>query len=259
MSEQPITAAELAKRVGIGLSRYTKARPERTAVIGKLDNVTNLGNRSLFVTVRHVADLGKTEFCSATITATSRAIEEVLERIGKGGNVELIGTAVSRKDALAAVEMSTVESVNGRSLAEIETAHETESSGPLAAAELARRAHAGLQRYARSPATPARIDGRLRDVHDAATGLFIVIDNVEGLEKNDFCLAELRHPTDEEETRLQTIAKGNRILVTGVATSEAGGLAKVVMHEVHTITGTTESDDCDEKEPQEEKAPSAPN
>ena len=103
-----------------------------------------------------------------------------------------------------------------------------------------------------------RIDGRLRDVDDAATGLFIVIDNVEGLETNDFCLAELRHPTEEEETRLQTIGKGNRILVTGVAKSEAGGLAKVVMHEVHTIAGTSESDDCEENEAQQEKTPSAP-
>ena len=243
MGEQPITAAELAKRVRIGLSRYTKAGPERTAVVGKLDNVSNLGEGSLFVTVRHVADLDKTDFCSATITGKSRAIDEVLERIGKGGNVELIGTAVSRKDALPAVEMSMVERVNGRSLAEIETAHETESSEPLAAAELARRAHAGLERYARSPPTPTRINGRLRDVHDAPTGLFIVIDNVEGLEVNDFCLAELRHPREEEETILQGIGQGNRILVTGIAKSEAGGLAKVIMHEVQTITGTTESDD----------------
>lgn len=84
-------------------------------------------------------------------------------------------------------------------------------------------------------------------MHDAATGLVIVIDNVEGLETNDLCFAELRHPTENEETKLQTIGKGNRIVVTGVAKSEAGGLAKVVMHEVHTIAESSESDDCTQK------------
>ena len=65
--------------------------------------MSNPADGSLFVTVRQVADLEETDFCSATITATSRAIDEVLERIGKGGNIELIGTALSRKDALAYV------------------------------------------------------------------------------------------------------------------------------------------------------------
>ena len=246
MTDAAIDAAELAGRIGSGLSRYSTTAPTLTRLQGTLAQVNSIG-AGVMVLLRDIPGLDRNDLCSALIGRATGTLDELLQTIGKGGSITLVGSATASRETLAVVRMEDVASINGRTLAEIETEGAKTAPAPIRAAELVRRCNAGLERYERVGPTPTVIEGRLKDAHEGGGGsLVMIVDHVDGLKRAAFCMAELRHPTEAAETKVQQIGRGGRIRLTGKATTEQGSLSAVRMLDVERIngpdTGETASD-----------------
>ncbi|MCY4505728.1 MAG: hypothetical protein OXG35_02010 [Acidobacteria bacterium] len=190
----------------------------------------------------NVPGLKASDICSAVVEQATPALDELLQTIGKGGAMTLVGTATASRETMALVRMDEVATINGRTLAEIETEGAKAAPAPIKAAELVRRCHAGLNRYERIGPTPTVIDGRLKDLHEAGGGgLHIIVDRIEGLTPSAFCLAVMQRPTEAAETKLQQIGQGGRIRLTGAGSAEQGSLSAARL-DVETIEGPEAAD-----------------
>ena len=173
--------------------------------------------------VRGVRGLADNDICSATIEQPSAGTDECLARNGRGGRITRTGRATASPETVSRVRMHRVDTINGRPLAAI--AAEDAPGRPLAAAELYRRANGGLERYARIAARE-RIDGRLKDVNrgGAPAEAYATINDVDGLDRRQFCMARLPEVDTQTEELLKSIGRGGRIRLT-VSCSARGGRA----------------------------------
>ncbi len=205
MSDEPVDAAELVSRISGDLSRYGGTPRTLTRLEGRLTQVSNLG-AGVMVMLRDVPGLGHNDVCSAVVERASTGLDELLIGIGKNGAITLTRSASASRDTIAPVRMHSVDAINGRSLAEIEA--EAPSKEPMPAAELVRRCHAGLERYQRVVAVRTVIRGHLKDVQGTGRDtLYIVVNRVDELKPEAFCMAELARPSEAAEQKLQRIGK----------------------------------------------------
>ena len=254
MTDEAIEAAELAARMGSGLSRYSTTAPAPTRLQGSLTQVSTIG-AGVMVLLRNVPGLGRNDLCSAVIERATAPLDELLQTIGKDGAMTLVGTATASRETIAVVRMDDVASINGRTLAEIEAEAAKTAAAPITAAELVRRCNAGLERYERLGPTPTVIDGRLKDAHEGGGGsLVMIVDHVDGLKPAAFCMAELRRPTEAAERKLQQIGRSGRIKLTGNATTDQGSLSAVRMLDVEMIDGPETGDTGTDRESNTEGA-----
>ena len=243
MSDQPIEAADLAKGTREGLSRYERKDAQLTRIQGTLEQVNTIDTRILLL-LRNVPGFDQNELCSGIIERASGPVDEVLQRIGKGGPVTLVGPGTASGEGTARVRLTSVQAINERSLAEIEEMA-GEPASPMSAAELVRRCHNGLERYERLGPVQTVIKGHLEDVEGASTEtLHIIVNQIEGLAPKAFCIARLCHPTVAAEERLQEIGKGGEITLKGSTTADHKSLSALQMQDIQEITGCAEQPSC---------------
>ena len=113
MDDNPIPAAELAAKAHQGLSRYRHGPDTLTEIAGALEDVETTPDGDAWIVVRPVDGLNPHEFASATIPEPEPEIDLVLERVGRGGRITLVGMANVEKDNIARVRMMKVHTVNG--------------------------------------------------------------------------------------------------------------------------------------------------
>ncbi len=93
MNKQPISAAELVLKGRTGLSGY------KTIVIRPVDRLP--GHNMATATIRNPAP----------------EVDQLLERIGRNGQITLIGIASTRTDGIAHLRLTEVHSINGTPVA----------------------------------------------------------------------------------------------------------------------------------------------
>ena len=113
MEETPIPAADLARKAREGLSRYRHQPNALVQMDGTLDDVETTPDGEAWIVVRPVDGMNPHDFASATVDDPSPAVDQVLESIGKGGRISLVGLATAGSDAIARVRMHEVHTGNG--------------------------------------------------------------------------------------------------------------------------------------------------
>ncbi len=111
--EEPITAKELLRTADDRLSRYRNMPDTLTTVTGHLEDARTVwGNEAALVILRPVDGLNHHHMVTATIRKPTPDIDEVLEKIGPGGRITLVGMARPTRGAKPDIEMSTVHTIN---------------------------------------------------------------------------------------------------------------------------------------------------
>ena len=234
MDGKPIEVIDLAATAGTGLSHYSRTPPTLTVLRGKLAQVC-LGSEPVVI-LRNVRGLKQNDLCSAEIDVPSPGLDRLLLEIGKDGDITIVGMGTARRDTTARIRVRNVRTINGRTLQELRTEGEKADTEPLGAAELVRISQAGLERYERPGPTPTRVAGRLKDVGgNQADTLYMVIDRIDGLPPDSFCITELRYPSKATDQLLQEIGEGGRIAVTGLGRIEPRMLSAVRLNNIETI------------------------
>ena len=113
MEDKPIPAAELARKAREGLSRYRHQPNTLVEIEGTLDDVETTPDGGAWIVIRPVKGLGGHNFASATIAKPSTEVDRLLEDIGKGGEITLVGLATAGKDTITRVRMHEVHTING--------------------------------------------------------------------------------------------------------------------------------------------------
>ena len=117
MNDGPIKAAELVRKARGGLSRYRKAPDTLTELSGTLEDVQTMGENDAWIVVRPVDGLRTHEMATATIRNPTPELDELLERIGRNGQITLIGMASTNTDAIARLRMTEIRTINGTPVA----------------------------------------------------------------------------------------------------------------------------------------------
>ena len=213
-----IDAAELMTRVRGNLSRYSESEERRTRVTGRLRQIDDIGNQ-IQILIDRIPGRPKTEIAGARLVRGAAGVDETLIGIGRNGNIEVVGTATASLDRLAHVTVHEVETINGRTLAEIADDKET---GPRPAHQEVRYRRSGFNRY-RSPPVDQElvVAGRIRDVCGTERHqLQILLDGIDGLEAHETCIATVEEPSEETERLLQRIGKADGSALPGTATGK---------------------------------------
>ena len=109
----------------------------------------------------------------------------------------------------------------------------------IKAADLVGKAHGGLSRYQNAPDTVTELSGELEDVQTMGEDdAWIVVRPVNGLPTHEMATATIRKPRAEIDELLERIGRKGRITLVGMANTSSDGIARLRMHEVHTINGT---------------------
>jgi len=109
---KPIHPAVLLRRARGRLSRYRQMPDALTAVNGRLDDVRTV-NDGAWIVVRPVDGLEDHEMATATVHDPAPEVDTLLEKIGHGGRITLIGMANTGTGTLPDIRMSEVLSING--------------------------------------------------------------------------------------------------------------------------------------------------
>ena len=107
-----VTAAELVAGQKPGLTRYRNAGDVLTEAGGTLEDVYTFGER-VWIVMRPVDGIKEHQFVGAAIHEPTAEIDAVLQEIGPGGRITLVGMANANRTLITEVRMETVLSVNG--------------------------------------------------------------------------------------------------------------------------------------------------
>lgn len=231
-----VTARQLVSTTRSALARYAKAESGRLELRGRIADVTTVAGE-IVVLVRAIEGLGRDELCSATIGTPSPGCDRLLESIGRNGRITLTGNGRAEAGPTAALRMTDIENINGRTPAEL-AAEPRDPADPETAAGLVRRVEAGLERYKALAPVWVRVEEQLGDVeNEAENEICITVRRMPGLPRDDFCLAWIAAPTAAADEVLQAVGAGGPIALTGRGSGRSGEITKVLMHHVERIEG----------------------
>ena len=112
-TEHPVEAAALIQETGTGLSRYQKREKVLVRVRGRLEDVRTLNSGEAWIIVRDMAGRPAYEMTTATIPEPGPHVDQVLQGIGVGGDIVLVGEALASTDLVHKLEMEPVHAING--------------------------------------------------------------------------------------------------------------------------------------------------